>query len=347
MKTIAVMTGGGDCPGMNAAIRAVVRAGSGSGYQTFGVRNGWPGLIHDDLELLTDLSVSGILMRGGTILGTSRINPLENDGVFRIRKTMEIHGIDALAVIGGDGTLSAARDLFRRGIPLVGIPKTIDNDICGTDRSFGFDTAVSTVTDAIDRLRTTAESHHRIIVVEVMGRDTGWIALKAGIAGGADEILVPEIPFTFGEVCNRLRARYEAGKKYSLVVIAEGVRAEAGTVPGDPEACATGKFMGIGTVLGRELEQCLGIETRVTTLGHVQRGGSPTADDRVLATRLGVAAVGLIRDGRFGRMAALQGDTIVSVTLEEAVERKKMIDRDLFELAMTVMGTRNRPEQPP
>lgn len=346
MKTIAVLTGGGDCPGLNAAIRAVVREGSRLGIACLGIHNGWLGLLNDDMESLTDRSVSGILMKGGTILGTSRTDPLENNGLEMIRYTMEKHTIEALVVIGGDGTLSAARDLFRTGVPVVGIPKTIDNDVSGTDRSFGFDTAVSIVTEAIDRLRTTAESHHRIIVVEVMGRKTGWIALQAGIAGGADEILIPEVRFTLPEVCARLRNRYEAGKQYSVVVIAEGVHYEDLGLPPvplpEPGRCAPEKFIGIGNVLGRELERCLGIETRVTILGHVQRGGSPTASDRVLATRLGAAAVDLAGNGRFGEMTALRGNSITSVSLESAVERTRAIDPELYELAMKVMGNRQK-----
>jgi 6-phosphofructokinase 1 len=343
VKTIGVLTGGGDCPGLNAAIRAVVRAGSKAGLETYGIHNGWLGLMEDDLELLTDLSVAGILMKGGTILGTSRTNPLaDKASVGKILATMKKHRIEALVVIGGDGTLSAARDLSKLGVPIVGIPKTIDNDIAGTDLSFGFDTAVSTVTEAIDRLRTTAESHHRIIVVEVMGRNTGWIAVKAGIAGGADEILIPEVRFTMDEVCKRLRARYEAGKKYSVVVIAEGARREDIGVPPVPgyerDSCGHERFVGVGNILGRELERCLGIETRVTILGHVQRGGSPTACDRILATRLGVAAARLAAQGKFGMMAALQGDRITAVTLDSAVDHTRTVDMGFYDLAMTVMG---------
>jgi 6-phosphofructokinase 1 len=220
MKTIGVLTGGGDCPGLNAVIRAVVRAGIKYNFKTLGIRNGWRGLIDDDVELLSDFSVSGILSKGGTILGTSRTDPLEKRvDLQKIKANIQKYDIYALVVIGGNGTLSAARDIAMLGIPLVGIPKTIDNDISGTDVSFGFDTAVSTVTEAIDRLHTTAESHHRIIVVEVMGRNVGWIAVMAGIAGGADEILIPEVPFSLDEVCKKLKGRYNAGKKFSIVVM--------------------------------------------------------------------------------------------------------------------------------
>jgi ATP-dependent phosphofructokinase / diphosphate-dependent phosphofructokinase len=343
MKTIGVLTGGGDCPGLNAVIRAVVRAGMIYDFETIGIRNGWLGLIEGDVEPLTDFSVSGILPKGGTILGTSRTNPLEKKSDFqKIQQNLKKYGIQALIVIGGDGTLSAARDVSAQGIPVVGIPKTIDNDICGTDVTFGFDTAISIVTEAIDRLHTTAESHHRIIVVEVMGRNVGWIALMAGIAGGADEILIPEVHFTMDEVCGKLRARYEMGKKFSIVVIAEGAhREDIGLPPvpeGDRDECGHEKFVGVGNMLGKELERRLGVETRVTILGHVQRGGSPTASDRVLATRFGVAAVELVRAGSFGKMVALQGNKITTIPLESAVRQLKTVDPEFYKLAMMVIG---------
>ena len=345
MKTIGVLTGGGDCPGLNAVIRAVERAGIKYDFETLGIRNGWQGLIDGDVEPLTDFSVSGILPKGGTILGTSRTNPLEKTSDFqKIKNNIKKYGIHALVVIGGDGTLSAARDIAQRGIPLVGIPKTIDNDISGTDTTFGFNTAVSTVTEAIDRLHTTAESHHRIIVVEVMGRNVGWIAVMAGIAGGADEILIPEVHFTLEEVCNKLRARYDAGKKFSIVVIAEGAQVKDLGLPSVPEnerdECGHEKFVGVGNILGKELERRLGIETRVTILGHVQRGGSPTAFDRILATRFGVAAVQLVHVGDFGKMVALQGNRVTSIPLDSAVNQLKKVDDDFYELAMTVIGCR-------
>ncbi|HUT39149.1 MAG TPA: ATP-dependent 6-phosphofructokinase [Methanoregula sp.] len=345
MKTIGVLTGGGDCPGLNAVIRAVERAGIKYDFETLGIRNGWQGLIDGDVEPLTDFSVSGILPKGGTILGTSSTDPLKNTSDFqKIKNNIKKFGIHALVVIGGDGTLSAARDIAQRGIPLVGIPKTIDNDINGTDTTFGFDTAVSTVTEAIDRLHTTAESHHRIIVVEVMGRNVGWIAVMAGIAGGADEILIPEVHFTLEGVCNKLRARYDAGKKFSIVVIAEGVHIQDLGLPSVPEnerdECGHEKFVGVGNILGKELERRLGIETRVTILGHVQRGGSPTAFDRILATRFGVAAVQLVQAGDFGKMVALQGNRVTSIPLDSAVNQLKKVDDDFYELAMTVIGCR-------
>ncbi len=279
VHTIGILTGGGDCPGLNAAIRAVVLAGRHYGFTATGIRNGWLGLLDDDVVPLSAPDVSGIISRGGTVLGTSRTDPLKDPaGPERIRNTMEKAGIGALVVIGGNGTLSAAYDLSGHGIPIVGIPKTIDNDVAGTDRTFGFDTAVAIITEAIDRLQTTAESHHRIMVVEVMGRDAGWIALEAGIAGGADEILLPEIRFSMDDVCANLKARYQAGKQYSVVVVAEGTHHEdiAGvTVPAcDRDECGHEKFVGVGNLLARELERRLAIETRVTVPGYVQRGGT-------------------------------------------------------------------------
>ncbi|MCX6681948.1 MAG: ATP-dependent 6-phosphofructokinase [Methanoregula sp.] len=342
-KTIGVLTGGGDCPGLNAVIRAVVRCGLRYGFKTKGIRNGWQGLIEGEVETLTDFSVSGIISRGGTVLGTSRTDPLKNPADFeKIRNTMKRFNIDALVVVGGNGTLAAAHDIATLGIPLVGVPKTIDNDIPETDMTIGFDTAVSIVTEAIDRLHTTAESHHRIMVVQVMGRQVGWIALKAGIAGGADEILIPEVHVTIDDVCLNLKARYAAGKKFSIVVIAEGTPLQdIGDYPVpecDRDECGHEKFVGAGNLLGRELERRLGIETRVTNLGHVQRGGTPTAFDRVLATRFGVAAVEQIRMGNFGTMVALQSAQIVTVPLESIVHRLKLVEPELYTVAKTVIG---------
>lgn len=330
MKTIAVLTGGGDCPGLNAVIRSVVISGLAHNLNTLGIHNGWQGLIDGDLEPLTGASVAGILSRGGTILGTSRTNPCKDPAdIGRIQKTREASGIDALVVIGGDGTLSAAYEISGKGIPLVGIPKTIDNDIFGTDLSVGFDTAVSIVTDMIDRLHTTAESHHRIMVVEVMGRNAGWIARMAGIAGEADVILIPEMRFTMDEVCRDLRSRYTAGKKYSIVVVAEGTHHEDITDAKVPECsrdeCGHEKFVGVGNLLGKEIEDRLGIETRVTVLGHVQRGGIPTAFDRILGTRFGSAAVEQIVAGNTGCMVALQGSRIGAVPLRDVASRIRQV----------------------
>jgi len=345
MKRIGVLTGGGDCPGLNAVIRAVVRSGLPYDFETLGIRNGWQGLIEGDVEPLTDFSVSGILPKGGTILGTSRTNPLAKTADFqKIRANIKKYDLHALVVIGGDGTLSAARDVADQGISLVGVPKTIDNDISGTDVTFGFDTAVAIVTEAIDRLHTTAESHHRIIVVEVMGRNVGWIAVMAGIAGGADEILIPEIPVSIDEVCINLMARYRSGKKFSIVVVAEGVNRETLGLPPLPEhirdECGNEKFVGIGNVLGKEIEKRIGVETRVTILGHIQRGGSPTAYDRILATRYGVAAMELVHTGSFGRMVALRGNEITSIPINEAVAHLKTVDPAFYAIAKAVIGGR-------
>ena len=343
-KTIGILTGGGDCPGLNAVIRAVVRAGIPHGYETIGIHNGWQGLIDNTMSPLFSSSVSGIISLGGTILGTSRTDPLKNTAdIEKIRLNMMNAGMEALVVIGGNGTLSAAYEMAEQGICLIGVPKTIDNDIVETDLTFGFDTAVSIVTDAIDRLHTTAESHHRIMVVEVMGRDAGWIALLAGIAGGADEILIPEIRFRMDEVCENLRTRYREGKKFSIVVVAEGIHHEditGETIPAcNRDECGHEKFVGAGNEIGKILEQRLGIETRVTVLGYVQRGGSPTAADRVLATRLGVAAVDQIRARNFGCMVAVKGSAISTVSLRDIAARIKPVDPALYRLAKLVIGT--------
>ena len=343
MKKIAVMTGGGDCPGLNAVVQAVVRSGLWYGFETFGILNGWQGLIEGELVPLTGRSVSGITTLGGTILGTSRIDPLKKPGdVEKIGTTINTYGINGLVVVGGNGTLSAAYELAARGIPLIGIPKTIDNDISGTDLAVGFDTAVSIVTEAIDRLHTTAESHHRIMVVETMGRDSGWIALMSGIAGGADVILIPEIRFTMDEVCKDLKDRYSAGKKFSIVVVAEGTHHEDIAGEEVPECnrdeCGHERFVGVGNLLGKELEHRLGIETRVTVLGHVQRGGTPTAFDRILATRFGVSAVEQIAADNTGCMVALNGRRVGTVPLREVASRIKPIPPEMYHCAKKVMN---------
>lgn len=335
MEKIAVMTGGGDCSGLNAAIRAVVLAGLGHDRETVGIRNGWRGLIDGDLLPLKESSVSGIISWGGTILGTSRTDPMKDPADWaKIKKTLEKNDIGSLIVIGGNGTLSAAYEVSEKGVPVVGIPKTIDNDIFGSDTSIGFDTAISVVVEAIDRLRTTAESHHRIMIVEVMGRTTGWIAVMSGIAGGGDMILIPEIHLSIDEISRNLKARYEAGKKFSIVVIAEGTRHEDLTKTKIPEfsrdACGHEKFVGAGNLLGKELEHRLGIETRVTILGHTQRGGTPTAYDRVLATRFGISAVEQIITGNVGCMVALQGTRIEPILLRDVASRIKPVDPGIY-----------------
>lgn len=343
MKRIGVLTGGGDCPGLNAVIRAVVRASIQYEWDIVGIRNGWKGLIDGEIELLTDYAVSGILPKGGTILGSSRTNPYKNiEDVQRVKDNLKRFGIEALVVIGGDDTLGVALKLYEEGIPVVGVPKTIDNDLSGTDYTFGFDTAISIVTRAIDRLHTTAESHHRVIVVEVMGRHAGWIATVAGIAGGADEILIPEVPFDIEQVCKHLQARYDRGKNFSIVVVAEGAKPKEGgmvvTQSEEKDEFGHVRLGGIAHCLSREIKDRLQVDTRVTILGHVQRGGTPTAHDRVLATRFGVKAIELIKEEKFGMMAALQGDDIIPVTLKEAVSESKTVKMELYDIASIFFG---------
>jgi ATP-dependent phosphofructokinase / diphosphate-dependent phosphofructokinase len=343
-KRIGILTAGGDCPGLNAVIRAVVRRAVADECEILGIKNGWRGLVEGDVEPLTRSSVTGILPRGGTILGTSRLNPLENPQTLaRMKQNWEKYGLTALIVVGGDGTLSAALDLWRgHKLPIVGIPKTIDNDIRGTDFTFGFDTAVSVVTDAVDRLHSTAESHHRVMVVEVMGRHTGWIAAFGGIAGGADVVLVPEHPFKLTRVCELLRHREEQGRAFSIVVVAEDAHPhpDEDFLGGElsAELYRHDKLGGIGNVLAHEIERCTGIETRVTKLGYVQRGGSPTPFDRVLATRMGVKAYEMVEAEEWGQMAALHGNKIRSVLLEEAVSDLKRLDEEIYSVAEVFFG---------
>ena len=344
MKKIGILTGGGDCPGLNAVIRAVVRRAIGTyNLEVLGIREGWGGLVYGYVEPLTHYSITGILPRGGTILGTSRKNPLKSqDDHQRLRDNLKRYGIDALIAVGGEDTLGAAYKLHKEGVPLVGVPKTIDNDLSGTDYTFGFDTAVSIATEAIDRLHTTAESHHRVIVVEVMGRNTGWIATVSGIAGGADCILIPEIPFKISDVSQLIKTRHKRGKNFSIVVVAEGTKPEdtGDLVVQDEKVDEFGhvRLGGIGSVIARQIEGQTGIETRVTALGYVQRGGTPTAYDRVLATRFGVKAVDMIIAGEFGKMASLRGNKVVSVDLEEATSGIKKVDPELFKVAEVFFG---------
>jgi ATP-dependent phosphofructokinase / diphosphate-dependent phosphofructokinase len=348
MARVGLLTGGGDCPGLNAVIRAVVRRGLVDGEHSFlGFRHGWAGVLSDDASELTLQSTAGILPRGGTILGTSRTNPFAGDehgrGLDAIRRTLAARDIDALIPIGGEDTLGVALRLHREGIPVVGTPKTIDNDLGGTDVTFGFQTAVQIATDAIDRLHTTAESHNRVMVVEVMGRHSGWIATHAGIAGGADAILVPERPFDIEEVCAHLRRRHQRGRSFSIVVVAEGATPDEGALLQTREGAPTDAFGharlgGIGVTLEGEIERRTGYETRVTILGHVQRGGTPVAFDRVLATRFGVAAMDAVAGGRFGTMVGLRGTEIVEVALEEALREPKLLDPALYETAELFFG---------
>jgi ATP-dependent phosphofructokinase / diphosphate-dependent phosphofructokinase len=343
---VGILTGGGDCPGLNAVIRAIVRRGLGIGESSFvGFRYGWAGVLEHDVVELTRASTAGILPRGGTILGTSRTNPLAGrlDGLERVKGTFEREGLDVLIPIGGEDTLGVALRLSEEGLPIVGVPKTIDNDIGGTDVTFGFHTAVQIASEAIDRLHTTAESHNRVMVVEVMGRHAGWIATYAGIAGGADAILVPERPFDIEEVCARLRRRHASGITFSIVVVAEGATPHEGTAMSVAGARDTDEFGharlgGIGVELERQIESLTGYQTRATILGYVQRGGTPTAYDRVLATRFGVAAMDAAAAGRFEQMVALRGPDIVEVGLGEALAEPKLLDPRLFETAEVFFG---------
>ncbi|HET8523779.1 MAG TPA: 6-phosphofructokinase [Thermomicrobiales bacterium] len=339
---VAMLTGGGDCPGLNAVIRAVVRRGAEHGFECVGVLDGWKGLIDDEFIPLGLDAVSGILPRGGTILGTSRTNPFKRDGdAQRVLDTMQRHNLDALVAIGGEDTLGAAQRLFDRGLHAVGVPKTIDNDLSATDYTFGFDTAVAIATEAIDRLHTTAESHHRVIVCEVMGRHTGHIAVHAGLAGGADAILIPEIPSDIEAVCDHIRHRDAAGKRFSIIVAAEGAQIERGkdeTTSDELDEFGHVRLGGIGEYLAKEIERRTKHETRSVVLGHVQRGGSPTARDRVLATRYGVFAADLVQQGNFGMMAALQGDEIKAVSLADATGTLKTVDPKLYEVAEVFFG---------
>jgi 6-phosphofructokinase 1 len=343
-ERIGILTGGGDCPGLNAVIRAVVRCANRDEVGVLGIKNGWRGLVEDDVEPLTRTSVTGILPRGGTILGTSRLNPLkEAQMTEELQKNWQKYELSALVVVGGDGSLAVARDLWRDyQLPVVGIPKTIDNDIRGTDFTFGFDTAVSVVTDAVDRLHSTAESHHRVMVIEVMGRHTGWIAAYGGIAGGADVVLVPEHPFKLSEVCAVLQHRKNEGRAFSIIVVAEDAHPHQDEPFLDRETSEQiyrhEQLGGIGNVLAQEIERCTGIETRVTKLGYVQRGGTPSPFDRVLATRFGVKAYEMTRDREWGRMAALRGSNIVSIPLDEAVEDVKRLDEEIYRVAEIFFG---------
>lgn len=342
MTQIGVLTGGGDCPGLNPVIRAVTRRALNEGWQVLGFRNGWAGLINDDTMPLDRAAISGILPKGGTILGTSRTNPYKQPAdVQNVKATIARHRLDALVAIGGEDTLGVATRLAKEGVPVVGIPKTIDNDLSATDFTFGFDTAVNIAMDAIDRLHTTAESHHRIMVIELMGRHAGWIATYAGIAGGADIILVPEVPVDVNDVCRVLQQRSASGRGFSIVVVAEGAvikDVEPAKGAGKLDAFGHVRLGGIGHQLGELIEERTGIETRVTVLGHVQRGGSPTAFDRVLGTRFGVKAVELILQKQFGQMVSLQGNKITSVPLEAATGRLKTVDPELHGMAKIFSG---------
>jgi 6-phosphofructokinase 1 len=337
---IGMLTGGGDCPGLNAVIRAVVRRGAGEYGHTFvGYRHGWRGLIDGVTMPLSIETTRGLLPRGGTILGTSRTNPYKIErGPESVRATLTADRIDALIAIGGEDTLGVAYRLSQEGVSVVGVPKTIDNDLSATDFTFGFHTAVQIATDAIDRLHTTAESHDRVMVVEVMGRHAGWIAAYAGLASGADLVLVPEEPFDIDEVCERITHRHRRGAGFSIVVVAEGATPREGTMSlSDTELDAFGhvRLGGIGNALAPEIEARTGYETRVTTLGHVLRGGTPTAYDRVIATRFGLAAIDAVHEGDFGTMVALRGTDVVRVRIQEGVAKLKTLDDRFYADART------------
>ncbi|MFQ5442132.1 MAG: 6-phosphofructokinase [Thermodesulfobacteriota bacterium] len=340
---VGILTGGGDCPGLNAVIRAVVRRGLQFGFEFVGIRDGWAGLVEPSTMELAREMVSGILPKGGTILGTSRTNPFKQKGdVESVMKNLKALGIDAVVCIGGDDTLGVAAKFFEMGVNTVGVPKTIDNDLWGTDFTFGFDTAVSIVTWALDRLHTTTEAHHRVMAVEVMGRHAGWIAVYGGLAGGADAILIPERPFDVNEVCACIKKRRDAGKAFSLVVAAEGAypKGAGGMITRDKTLDAFGnvRLGGVGEFLASEIEEITGIETRYVVLGHLQRGGTPTAFDRILATRYGVRAIEMVKEGKFGRMAALQGGGIVDVSLKEASSKTKTVDMEMYRTSEIFFG---------
>jgi phosphofructokinase-like protein len=338
LMRVGVLTGGGDCPGLNAVIRAIVRKAERTyADEVVGFIDGWSGVLEDRWMPLDVERCRGILPRGGTIIGTSRVQPfMYADGVDRVRRTLLNRSVDALVCIGGEGTLSVTKEMADLGFPVVGVPKTIDNDIGGTERTFGFDTAVQIATDAIDRLHTTAESHHRVMVVEVMGRHTGHIATWAGIAGGATLTLIPEEPFDIQEVCKAIERRHAGGRYATIVVVAEGATPVPGTIDfTEPEIDQYGhrRLGGIGNLIAAEIESRTGIETRVTILGHVQRGGKPSALDRVVSTWFGVAAIDAVHDGAFGDMVALENGRVVRVRLADAVARLKTVDPDLYEVA--------------
>jgi len=341
MKRIGVLTGGGDCPGLNSVIRAVVRGAYNEGWEVLGFRYGWKGMI-DDVHTKLDLSsVSGILPKGGTILGTSRTNPYKDEGgLEKVKKTIKKNKLHAVIAIGGEDTLGAGLKLFNDGLPIIGCPKTIDNDLNATDYTFGYDTALNVAMECIDRLHTTAESHNRVMVVETMGRHAGWITLEAGMAGGADVILIPEVPETIDTICDLIKKRHKRGKTFSIVAVAEGFHLKGQNLVADKERDAFGhvKLGGVGHYIGGQIEEKTGYETRVTVLGHIQRGGSPTAFDRVLGTRFGLKAVELAKAGDFGKMASLRGREIVAVSLADAVGQLKTVPKEWYDMAKTFFG---------
>jgi 6-phosphofructokinase 1 len=340
---IGMLTGGGDCPGLNAVIRGVVRKGEEHyGHTLVGYRHGWRGVVAGESIEMTVASVRGLLPRGGTVLGTSRTNPYKSpDGAAKVVATLQRDNVDALIAIGGEDTLGVANRLSEDGVNVVGVPKTIDNDLSATDFTFGFHTAVQIATDAIDRLHTTAESHDRVMVVEVMGRHAGWIATYSGLAGGADVILIPEEPFDIEQICDRITHRHQRGANFSIVVTAEGAVPKEGTMElqtGEIDDFGHVRLGGIGNRLAQAIEERTGFEARMTQLGHVLRGGSPTAYDRVIATRFGVEAIDAAHEGDFGKMVALRGTTVVRVPIADGVKELKTVDDKLFATAAVFFG---------
>ena len=337
------MSGGGDAPGINAVIRAVVRKGiQNYGYEVVGIKDGWHGLIENDFVPLDLKSVSGILPRGGSILGTSRTNPFKREkDAETVVKNAKKAGIGAVVAIGGDDTLSVAYKVGELGLRCVGVPKTIDNDLAGTDYTFGFMTAVTIATEALDRLHTTAETHHRVMILEVMGRYTGWIALEAGLAGGADIILIPEKPFDIKQICRYIRDRQKRGRNFSIIVVAEGAKPKGGAeiiYSENVDEFGHIRLGGIGYYIGKEIEKRMKIETRVVVLGHLQRGGSPTAFDRILSTRFGIGAIDLVNKKKFGQMVAIKGNDIVSVPLKDVIGKRKTVDLEIYKIAQVFFG---------
>lgn len=340
---VGILSGGGDAPGINAVIRAVVRKGI-QNYkdEIIGIKDGWSGLLKGEYTRLDLNAVSGILPRGGSILGTSRTNPFKAEkGPEKIMENAKKTGIEAVVAIGGDDTLSVAHKMSEFGLRCVGVPKTIDNDLTGTDYTFGFNTAVSIATEALDRLHTTAETHHRAIILEVMGRYTGWIALEAGLAGGADIILIPEKPFDIEKVCEYIKQRHQRGINFSIIVVAEGAKPKGGVEIVYSESLDEFghiRLGGVGYFIGKEIEKCINLETRVVVLGHLQRGGSPTAFDRILATRFGISAIDLVHQERFDRMVTLRGNKIASAPLKDVISKRKTVDLELYDVASVFFG---------
>jgi len=340
---IGILTGGGDCPGLNAVIRAVVRKGITTyGDDIYGILEGWKGLLEGKVEKLDLNKISGILHRGGTIIKTSRTNPYKKErGEERVKEQMQALGLEALIAVGGEDTLGVAAKLFESGVKVVGVPKTIDNDVSGTDYTFGFDTAVNIAMEAIDRLHTTAESHNRVIVVEVMGRHAGWIAVHSGIAAGADVVLIPEKPVDLDQVCRVIKKRHDRGRDFSLVVVAEGAKittqeSKNGKVivqRTELDQFGHVRLGGVGQFLAEEIERRTGYEARYVILGYIQRGGSPTAFDRVLGTRFGIAAIDLVHQGKFGQMVCLDGNSIKSLPIVETIGKPKLVDQELYGVA--------------